>query len=1425
MFQKTKRFIAFIMILFVFITHISPSMTVSANDSDSSVMERIALAEELGLEAFIDEEGYLLDAYFKGKSDKDLEGIGIEPLIRTITEEELDAYVANLNAGIAMYTVTDYQKVSDTSPAGYTSTTGVYEVDGILAFCIQSSAVWPEKGDPTSAPIAVTNTNLRKALYYGYNGPADLGKYSYVATHCAAATANGDGNNWGEDILEELRSYDAPPSNFKVWKVETNGGSTQDLAYYTIEQKGAIKATKSSACPELTNGNSCYSLDGAQYGVYSDSALSSKVGTLTFNASGNSNTLEVDAGTYYVKETKAPKGYQLSSEKTKVVVTAGKTATVNLTDLPQNDPAAISITKINPDGEDLTGIPSLAGTQFTVKYYAGYYTKDSLPSKATKTWVIQTKETVVGGKTYYLTGLAETYKVSGDSFYYLEGNSNPVLPLGTISIEETKAAPGYTLDGGYLQVSGSSTKFSGKYVAQITSSNSSASLSGGNAFTGTNYLMYGGIEVQKQDAVTGAKAQGEATLQGAKFVIRNATGNSVKVNGKIYANGEVVTTLTTDAKGYAATAKDLLPYGKYEVEEITAPTGYQLSGSNIKQTVNVNKGNTLITAGVTKDRVIRGGVLIEKWDVDSNKNAALGGATLEGAKFQIISLNDQVVVVNGKEYQKNAVICTLSTDKNGKVQTAADFLPYGTYKIVEVSAPVGYNHTGVLERTFAIRENGKVVSMNTSDTAIKNDVIRGDLQLVKFRESEDEKQDQKEALEGIIFRLTSKTTGESVEIVTDKNGYASTKQLNLHNRGNLVYDTYVVHEVNTPAGLEPVKDFEISIRNEGETLYYILEDKIIIAPVRLVKVDAETGKVLPFANTEFELLDANKNPIELTTHYPNEVVHKTFKTDESGTFTLPEKLPYGVYYFRELNVPEGYVLATEDLKFEITETHDWENPMVVTFGNMPAKGKIEVLKKDAETGEVLSGSVFEIIAMEDIYTPDGTLRASKGEIVDTITTGSDGKAESKELYLGKYQVSEKKPAPGYVLSEKVFEVELLYKDQYTALVSEGVELENKPTHVQIQKTEEETGKELSGVTFKVWNQDTETEEAAKEYVTDEKGLIDIKRLVPGKYSVKEVSTLPGYILNETVFTFVIDENGYIDGEVIGVIKVTNIATKLVGTTAKSQDTNTQEAIPKKETVLIDTVEFKNLQVGEEYTIKGVLMDKATGKPLLIDGKEVTAEKTFVATEKDGTVDVIFTFDGSGLKGKSVVVFEKVYIDGVEILAHEDLNDQGQTIEFPDSQIQTTAKEQETGGQVVAPKETITIVDTVKYENLIVGQTYTMKGILMSKSTGKPLLVNGKEVTAEITFVPTEKNGTVELSFTFDASALKGQSVVVFESLYVQETEVAVHQDINDGGQTVTFKNAPKTGDFTNITVYMTMTVVSFLVVVFFSKKRLVKVNK
>lgn len=409
-----------------------PLFRVQANANALDEMTvRMEKVKELGLEEWVDEEGYLRDSYLEGKSDRELSEAGVDGLIRTMTKEEVDTFVTRIQMGIQTFAVTRYEKVSQVNPdTGGTLYTGIFEVDGKLAFCIERSVATPPKDSPTGKPEEVKNDKIRKVLYYGYHGPKDQG-YTYVETALAAGEANGDGDNsLGRKVLAEILRLESPPEEFHVWKVQTNGGKTQDLVYYTMEDKAILKLKKVSAKDEMTSGNDCYSLAGAVYGIYSDAACQNCVKQVTTMQNGTTEEVEVKEGRYYVKELSAPPGYLLNEEIQTVQVKSGATTEVVLKDMPKTISPQILIRKVDTEtGESKPqGYGTLAGAQFQVRFYGGDYSESMKPMKE---WVFQTDEE---GKVL----LEERYKISGDSLW-------TALPYGTITIQEIKASEGYRI--------------------------------------------------------------------------------------------------------------------------------------------------------------------------------------------------------------------------------------------------------------------------------------------------------------------------------------------------------------------------------------------------------------------------------------------------------------------------------------------------------------------------------------------------------------------------------------------------------------------------------------------------------------------------------------------------------------------------------------------------------------------------------------------------------------------------------------------------------------------------------------------------------------------------------------------------------------------------------------------------------------------
>lgn len=1063
-------------------------------------------------------------------------------------------------------------------------------------------------------------------IIYAYRNTTEPGTDGHVGIYV------GDGKSdlfWHSMYAKTLNTVSGMP--YPVGSKQNNGiteivPKTDNVTWYVIKTGGVsnamLKIKKSSAAPSITNNNGCYSLKGAEYGVYRDPECTDLIGTLvTQDEEGNSGTLEITPGQYYVKEIKSPEGY-LKNEKVYPVNASvgGKTYTVECEDIPGNDPAAIELTKIDAEGA-MQGMASLAGAQFTVKYYDGYYTKEKLPEKATRTWVIETKEiTNSSGKKVYMTRLDEKYKVSGDELFKMGGI--PTLPLGTISIEETKAPDGYLLEGGYLKPEGSDDKIEGVYVSQIVKKGDLVKLNGGNKYSVSDKVVKGGVAIEKWDAELGeAAAQGAGTLKGAEFTIISKNSNPVIVNGKTYQPGDAITTLITDDKGQVSTENDLLPYGDYQIKETKAPEGYLPEGKNLVQDFSIRENGKIIELNTedtaAQNQVIRGGVAIEKWDVELGEAIAQGAGSLKDAEFTITNQNEKPVFVNGQMYKKGEIVLVLKTDEKGKASTGKDVLPYGDYQIEETKAPEGYLPEGKnLKQTFTIQENEKLIQLNTQDTAAQNQIKRGDLELIKIEA------DTHDRMENVKFTITSKTTGESHPFITDENGYYST------------HSSWVPHTQNT---------------NRGES--------------------AEDG--IWFGESK-----------------PN---------NEKGA------LPYDTYTIEEqpCEANKGHKL----IKFDV------------------------VVKRDNVTINL------------------GTLTDDLIPVVSIGTVAYAEVTEQKEIYA----------TEDVTIIDEVSYINLTPNEEYTI---KGV-LMDKETAEKLLIDGKEVTAEKNFVAKKA-NGTVKMEFTLNAKELRGKEVVAFEKLYLGKQEIAAHEDIEDK--DQTV--------SFIEPK--------------ISTEAINPTTGTQIAYATKQVKIVDMVSYSNLIPGMECTVKGVLMDQETNKPFLEDGKEVTAEQKFTAVAANGSVDMKFTFDASNLRGKKIVVFEKLFYKGKEIAAHEDINDKAQTIEFQSSEVITKAYDKSTNENKAYPVEQVTLVDEVSYKGLAEGENHMIRGTLMDKETGKAFMQNGKKVTVTKEFKPESTDGTVEVEFVLDATQLSGKQLVVFESILYEGKEVASHKDINDEEQTITF---------------------------------------
>ena len=450
-----------------------------------------------------------------------------------------------------------------------------------------------------------------------------------------------------------------------------------------------VTLDKSNGNPAMTQGNAaCYAQDlsGAVYGVYSDAALTNELGRITTDANGhgelNGITVQRNA-VLYTKELVAPRGFGLDAQVYSHMFTAnGETYNIQSTDVPLNDPLTITLNKISADGTVVANPASLEGAEFTIKYYAGQYTFNDLPTAATRTWVIQTK--LVGGR--YFALMSDTYKVSGDPFYLDAGI--PTLPLGTITVEETKAPTGYTLDNKVIDATNSPAPNikDGVALFNIVDENSLARVIGGNEYTVVEGVVRGGLEIQKKDADTGVNV-GTATFQivnknNYDVVARDENGDVVATAA---AGQTLPYTITTDANGYWKSNDDFLPAGDYELVEVSAPAGYYLNTT--AKPFEIKDNGAIVSLDYADNKIV---IDVAKTDGKGNNVA--------GAKMTLI---DKVT--------GNEITTFTSTKENTDI---SKFVEGGkTYILREDEAPFGFNKFEDIEFTVTgTRQHEQVIT-------------------------------------------------------------------------------------------------------------------------------------------------------------------------------------------------------------------------------------------------------------------------------------------------------------------------------------------------------------------------------------------------------------------------------------------------------------------------------------------------------------------------------------------------------------------------------------------------------------------------------------------------------------------------------------------------------------------------------------------
>ena len=1039
---------------------------------------------------------------------------------------------------------------------------------------------------------------------------------NWVYQNVFGYNANGDLVN-GQATLPSLCWMTAPAS-FQVYILST-GSATQNILGYEYTPTGTVSLSKTSANTGITSGNSCYSLAGAVYGIYSDAGCSAQVTTLTTDAGGNAAAVSLNAGTYYYKELTAPAGYALDSSVQSFTVTDGQNTALSVSDTPTNDPVRISINKVDSEtGDKVQGGASLENAEFTVKYYAGYYNAGNLPANATRTWVIKTVK--IGG--VYVAGLNNTCKVSGDDFY-TNAAGTAILPLGTISIEETKAPEGYNLEGAYLQVGGVGEKITGKYVAQITQNGNLASLKGGNTFKVSDKIKRGDFKLTKIDT------DNQNRMSDIPFRVTNkATGEShiIKTDENGYFSSE---------SSWNAHSKNTNGGGAYD--------GLWFSSADGSAKVDDSVG-----------AMPYGDYTLEELSCDNNR-----GKILYKGEFSI--RRDKVTVDIGtieNHSEPTPVITTQASDAKTQYQiikpsTDTDIIDKVT--ITDTMAGRDYTITG----TLMDKDTGEAVMVNGNPvTASQTFTSDGTKKVLDMH-----------------FNFDSSALGGKTVVVCEK----------------LTYGDYVAAT-------------EEDMENKDQTIYF--------PEIHTTATDSETADHLTLADSRAVITD--------TVTYTNLLKGETYTL--SGVLmdkeTGKELLVDGEPVTQEMAFTAGRASGTKKLKFE--------------FDTTGLAGKSFV--------------VYETLTLEDVE----------------VAEHKDINDEGQTIHIPAAQTTATDDSSKINVSEAKKEVSVTDTVAYRNLVP-GKEYTVRGTAV-----DKETGEPLTDA------DGNELVSTAKFTAASADGSVDVKFTFDG-------TAMAG----RSVVFF---ENVYYTDKLIAVHadiddEAQTVHIPLIFTSVKDKDTDSHMSLAGSDVTLTDTVAYRNLVPGKTYTISGTLMDQRTGKAVTVNGKAVTSSADFTPDTADGETTVDFHFNANGLDDTTVVVFEKMFYGKAEIAAHEDINDKGQTIYIPS--VKTTAIDKKTATKLTLAEKDIHITDTVAYRNLVPGEKYTVTGTAIDKTTGETLKDDaGKDVTAKASFKAEKANGTVDVEFVFDGSTLAGKTVVMYENIYYNNKLVGVHADISDEAQII-----------------------------------------
>ena len=1148
---------------------------------------------------------------------------------------------------------------------------------------------------------------------------------------------------------------------------------------YEKQQEGYLRIHKSSANPEITNGNSCYSFDDINYGVFTDEGCVNNIAVLNLDANGYSEPLKLKAGTYYVREEDATpgSGYQTNSTVYTVTVTAGTTSDAPVmcetTDVPLNDPLGIQINKINSDG---TTTADLSGAEYTITYYPKQYTSveeikaDTDPDVKPTVWVIQTTKRSDGS--YYASLKDECIVPNSNSAGAVFGKThvgNYIIPLGTITVEETKAPAGFTKDGAVVSSAKTGATISGTnnvYLFQFVDENSAVYLKSGNALstslddetavtlTYAERQINGTPKMEKHDLELNKKAaMGGTNFDGITFEVY-CLDDSVIIGNTTYKKGETIETVTSDAEGNV-TMTTQYPIGHYAVREKSANNYYTNDGQIHYFNVVEYQGGAFIqyetnmNAVTFTDRVVRGDLSFVKKNAETEETLAyipfcitnnatgethyiLTGAdgtyTSAAGKTTNTNANDAVLSQYGdKDVIPQSVVDSLAKDaglwfgmgSEGTMTAANDSygaFVYGTYTITELKTEATRSMK-MYTNTFTIDTDGKVLDLGTVNNVpmgIKTTLV--DVNGEHFTEATSTvtltdhvayKNLDMDKTYTLTGTLYVKDGDALTELMTETVDFQPTETSGTQ-------DVVFTFDASYMAGKSVVAFEELSLNGEFCAEHKDKDDEnqtVTFPSIQTTARDSKTENHVANATDSVSIIDT--------------VTYSGLKVGE--TYTITGTL---------MDADTGKAVLDDDGN-EITASKEFTAP--------ERDGSVDITFNFA--GVSLAGK--KIVAFEEVCYK-GRRYAVHADLSDEGQTVYVPKIRTKALDANTRLNQVKADSNATVVDTVTYE-NLLPGKKYTM---KGVLMTSAGNALMV-----------NGRTITASTEFTPTTPNGSVDVTFNFDASEIggRKLVFYEYLELDGDTVASHTdISDT------DQTIYVPS---------------IKTTIIDSENGSHNAAADKEITLIDTVRYNGLEVGRKYSVTGTLVDKETGKALLDDaGKEITASNEFTAEKPNGTIEITFKFSGVSLAGKTTVAFEHMYTDGKEVAVHADLKDEKQTEYFPS--VHTTATSNDTEDHVVGANEKVTITDNVALKALKLGTEYTLSGILMDATTGEPIVIDGSTIIARRTFTADAHEMTIPLTYELNASQLAGTTTVVFEDLYSDGALLASHSDLKDAEQTV-----------------------------------------